>query len=169
MTISAGGCSNPALPAFQPTATIREVMNSIVDPAADGLWDAVEIVATMAGTTKKAPSTDDEWNALRRHAIALAEASNLLLIPGRHVAQPGAQAGDPRADLHPEEIQVLMTQNPAAWARHASQLHDAALESLAAVDAKDVQQLLNAGDTLDKACESCHQTYWYRPTGNQVR
>jgi hypothetical protein len=162
-------CSDPSRPAFKPTATVREIMNSIIDPAADGLWDSVEIVATRDGTQKKAPSTDDDWSALRRHAIAVTEASNLLLIPGRQVARPGATAEDPRSDLNPEEVQVLMTQNPTSWTRFANQLHDAALESLAAIDARDVQQLLNAGDVLDKACESCHQVYWYRPAQNRPR
>lgn len=165
----ASGCANPATPAFRPTATVREIMNSIVDPGADGLWDAVEVVATLEGTTKKAPATDEEWSALRRHAVALTEASNLLLIPGRQIASPGAKAEDPRSDLNPEEVQVLMTQNPRAWARFADALHDAAIESLKAIDARDVPQLLNAGDVLDKACESCHQTYWYRPAPNHAR
>jgi hypothetical protein len=168
LLILTSGCSNPARPAFKPTATVREIMGSVIDPAADGLWDAVETVATLEGTQKKAPATEDEWKALRRHAIALTEAGNLLLIPGRQIARPGAKAEDPRVDLNPEEVQTLMTQNPGSWARFAGQLHDAAMESVRAIDARDVEQLLNAGDVLDKACESCHQMYWYRPTPNRA-
>jgi hypothetical protein len=160
--VLAGACSNLSQPAFEPTATVREVMNSIVDPSSDVLWDSVEVEATLAGTRKKAPNSDAEWNTLRQNAIALVEASNLLLIPGRHVAAPGDKAEDSRADRNPEEIQVLITQDPASWSRFAHGLHDAAMESLKAIRAKDVQQLLNAGDVLDQACERCHEVYWYR-------
>lgn len=160
--VLAGGCSNSSLPAFEPTATIREIMNSIVDPSSDILWDSVEVEATLAGTRSKAPASDAEWNTLRQNAIALVEASNLLLIPGRHIAAPGDKAEDPRADRNPEEIQLLMTQDPASWTRFAHGLHEAAMESLEAVRAKDVQRLLNAGDVLDQACERCHEVYWYR-------
>jgi hypothetical protein len=162
LLVMAGGCSNSSQPAFEPTATVREIMNSIVDPSSDVLWDSVEVEATLAGTRKKAPGSDAEWNVLRQNAIALVEASNLLLIPGRRIAAPGDKAEDPRADRNPEEIQLLMTQDPASWTRFAHGLHDAAMESLNAIRAKDVQQLLNAGDVLDRACERCHEVYWYR-------
>jgi hypothetical protein len=32
---------------------------------------------------------------------------------------------------------------------------------LAAIDARDVPRLGQAGSALDAACESCHLTYWY--------
>ena len=57
-------------------------MDSVVDPNADFIWDSVEVVATLAGTEEKAPKTDEDWKNLRRHAISLLEASNLLLVPG---------------------------------------------------------------------------------------
>lgn len=159
--VMAAGCASPS-PDFRPTSTVKDIMDSVIDPSADGLWDSVEIVATLEGTEYKAPKTDDDWKALRRHAVALVEASNLLLIPGRHVAKPGEKAEDARVDLHPEEIEALIIKDPAAWARRAHILHDAANESLAAVDARDVTALTNAGETLDEACESCHRNYWYR-------
>ena len=31
-----------------------------------------------------------------------------------------------------------------------------------AVDARDVDGLLAAGEVLDAACEACHKTYWYQ-------
>jgi hypothetical protein len=137
-------------------------MDSLIDPSADAIWDSVEIIATLEGTEHKAPKTDDDWKTLRRHAIAVIEASNLLLIPGRHVARPGEKAEDPRVDLHPEEIETLLATDPAAWALRAHWLHDAAMQSLKAIEARDVTALLNSGETLDAACESCHRNYWYR-------
>lgn len=162
VSIGAAGCAGEPSVEYRPTSTVREVMNSVVDPSSDALWDSVEIVATMEGTVHKMPKTDEEWAVLRRSAVTLIEAGNLLLIPGRLVARPGEQAGDPRSDLNPEEIETKRRQAPAAWALRAHRLQDAAKESLAAIDAKDVTALMNAGETLDAACESCHRDYWYR-------
>ena len=117
---------------------------------------------TLDGVEHKQPRTDDDWKVLRRHAVTLVEASNLLLIPGRQVAKAGEKAEDARVDLHPEEIQALIAKDVAAWSKHAHGLHDAAMESLKAIDARDVNALLNAGETLDASCESCHRNYWYR-------
>jgi hypothetical protein len=36
-----------------------------------------------------------------------------------------------------------------------------AMESIAAIDKKNADALLDAGDHLDKACEDCHLVYWY--------
>jgi hypothetical protein len=137
-------------------------MDSIVDPNADFVWDSVEVVVTIQGTEEKAPKTDEDWKALRRHAISLLEASNLLLIPGRHIARAGEKAEDERVDLTPEEIEARVAQDPAAWTAGAHGLHDATLESLKAIEARDVKGLLNAGDVLDQSCETCHRKYWYR-------
>jgi hypothetical protein len=156
------GCSREARPEFRTTATVKDIMESVVDPSADALWDSVEVIATLEGTEHKAPKTEEDWKALRRHAITLVEASNLLLIPGRQVAQPGEKAEDARVDLHPEEIQALLEKDPAAWALRAHRLHDASMEALKAIEAKDVTGLMNSGETLDAACESCHRNYWYR-------
>jgi len=160
--IAIAGCTSSQQTQFRPTSTVKDIMDSLVDPSADAIWDSVEVVATLEGTEHKAPRTDDDWKALRRHAVALVEASNLLLIPGRHVALPGEKADDARADLHPEEIEALLTKDPSAWAMRAHTLYDAAVESLKAIDAHDVTSLMNSGETLDTACESCHRNYWYR-------
>src|SRR5262245_53667608 len=95
----AAACASPPSSStsdFRPTATVKDIMDALVDPSADFLWDSVEIAVTREGTVEKAPRTDEEWQTLRRHALGLVEASNLLLIPGRHIARPGEQAGDPR-------------------------------------------------------------------------
>lgn len=160
--LAAAACRAQPTSEFRPTSTVKDIMDSVIDPSADALWDSVEIIATLEGTEHKAPKTDDDWKALRRHAIAVIEASNLLLIPGRHVAQPGEKAEDARVDLHPEEIEALLAKDPAAWAERAHRLHDAATESLKAIESRDVTGLMNSGETLDSACESCHRNYWYR-------
>jgi hypothetical protein len=162
VTLALSACSPGPTSQFRPTATVREIMDAIVDPNADFIWDSVEVLATRQGTTKKEPRTEEDWKALRLHTIALIEATNLLLVPGRQIARPGEKAEDPRVDLQPEEIQTRMNQNRDDWISMTRILHDAGMESLDAVNKKDVRALLNAGDVLDQACESCHVRYWYR-------
>src|SRR5262245_45579567 len=73
----------PAQPDYVLTATIKDIMDSMVDPNADYIWESVETVVSAKGVEEKMPRTDEEWKEVRRHAIALAEATNLLRMPGR--------------------------------------------------------------------------------------
>jgi hypothetical protein len=152
----------PAQPQYMPEATIKDIMDSIVDPNADFLWDAIATRETLGkGVSVKAPHTDEDWEEVRHHAIALVEATNLLLIPGRKVAQPGEKSENPNIELGPDEIQPLIDNDRAAWEGHARALHDSAMVSLKAIEAKSVQGLLDNGDKMDTYCEGCHVVYWY--------
>lgn len=157
----------PPPPEFRTTATVKDIMDSVIDPSADSVWGSVSYVATLTGTTENFPRTDDEWKAVRRHAIALMEGSNMLLVPGRRVARPGEKAEDARVEHSPDDIEAMISHDRSSWTTLAHGLHDAATENLSAIEAKDVERLLTAGEVLDKACESCHVKYWYRvePTG----
>src|SRR5262245_21145103 len=79
---------------YRTTATVKDIMDSLIDPGADTIWDSVSSTVDERGITDKAPHTDEEWKEVRRHAIMLLEGTNLLLIPGRHVARPGEKAED---------------------------------------------------------------------------
>jgi hypothetical protein len=136
-------------------------MDSMVDPGADYIWDAVETVVSANGVEEKAPHTDEEWRDVRRHAIMLMEATNLLQIPGRHVARPGEKAEDPKVELAPEQIEDMINKDRAAWIKYAHGLHDATMEAFKAIEAKDKDKLLDVGNAIDEACEKCHLQYWY--------
>ena len=148
---------------FRPTATIKDIMDSMVDPNADAVWESVAVTVSATGIENKAPHTDDEWIEVRRHAIPILEATNLLLIPGRRVAKPGEKAEKPDIELSPEEIEKLINDDRQTFATLAHGLHDAASAVLKAIDARNAEALLYAGDGLDKACENCHLKYWYPP------
>ena len=142
-------------------------MPSIIDPSADAVWDAVVTVGTASGIETTQPETNDDWLALRRHAITLMEATNLLLIDGRRVAGVGSRSELPGIDLEPEEIEVLMAEDRETWTRLVHEFHDAGVGVLNAVAATDVDALLVAGDRLDLACENCHSRYWYPGHGGR--
>ena len=66
-------------------------MDSMVDPSADYIFESVAQIADEHGITDKAPHTDEEWKEVRRRAVQLLEAPNLLVIRGRKVARPGEE------------------------------------------------------------------------------
>jgi hypothetical protein len=112
---------------------------------------------------EKVPRTDDDWDKVRHYAVTIAEATNLLLMPGRHVDEPGAKPQDAATELTPEQIEARIRQDPAMWGMHVHKLHDVVLQSIKAIDMKSPQGLIDAGDALDNACEGCHLVYWYPP------
>jgi hypothetical protein len=146
---------------FTTTATISDIMVSMVDPSADYLWDSVATVVSANGRQSRAPSTDKSWAELRRNTIVLLESTNLLMMPGRRVASPGDKSKNPNIELPPEQIEILMSQDRESWNKLSRGLYDETLLALKAVDAKDAGGVVNAGARIDNACESCHLKFWY--------
>src|SRR5262245_58738347 len=89
----------PPAPPYTTSATIKDIMMWVVDPAADQVWQAVMTVESAKGTVDTQPRNDEEWNVARRGAITLMEASNLLMVPGRHVGRPGEKSEAPGVEL----------------------------------------------------------------------
>ena len=147
-------------PDYKPTFPIEEVMGHIVMPNADKLWGSVATTVSAKGVEETVPKTDEDWETVRNYAVTIVEATNLLLIPGRRVAEEGKKEAD-KSELPPEQIEAKIKGDPAMWASHVGKLHDVAMESIAAIDKKNSDALLEAGDHLDKACEDCHLVYWY--------
>lgn len=148
-------------PDYAPDATIKDLMLSIVDPSADVVWLSVTTVQSHEGTVETAPKTDEEWKKVRQGAIALTEAANLLMMPGRHVAGPGEKSETPGVELEPLEMEALIDKDRASWNLRAKGLHDAGMEALQAIDAKDAQKVFEIGEHIERACENCHSQYWY--------
>lgn len=155
------GAPDTVQPQYAPTATIKEIMLSIVDPSADVVWLSVTTVQSSAGTLDTAPKNDEEWQKVRQGAVALTEAANLLMMPGRHVAHPGEKSETPGVELEPSEMEELINKDLAAWQMHARNLHDAGVAVLQAIDSKDSQKVFEIGEQIEVACESCHRQYWY--------
>jgi len=148
-------------PAFRVTGTIKEIMDSLVDPNADVLWDSVSTTISREGTVENKPRTDEDWARIRRSAVTLVEATNLLVIEGRKIAPDGHKSEFPGIELEPEEMQKLVDADRASWVRYAHGLHDKSMLLLKAIDDKNVQGLMDGGEGLDEACENCHKHYWY--------
>lgn len=167
--LSACSARDPAPPHPLPAASIQDIMASIVDPSADALWDAVSTETTAKGTVEHHPHTDEQWQQLRRQALTLAEAGNLLVVEGRKVSHVGkVEDAHVPGILAPQEIAASIAEDRPAFAARARALQDAALLALEAIDAKNPQRLMAAGERIDAACERCHMAHWY-PNAEQPK
>ena len=158
--VSCSPAGNPK-PEYNTVATIKDIMDSMVDPSADYVWESVGIEISAEGTVEHAPRTDEEWKDERRRVIQLVEAANLLVMPGRLVAKPGEKAEDPEIELTPEEMEPLLKETRKTFLRLAGEFQATSVELLAATDKRDLEAISRLGAELDMRCENCHKTYWY--------
>ena len=121
-------------PRTTPVASIKQIMDGIVAPAATVVFGAVGTVVTAAGVTETAPHTDEEWAVVGNSAAALVESGNLMMMQGRAV-----DTGD--------------------WTTMSQAMIDAAMVALKAVEAKSPDDVLGAGEALFMSCDSCHMRY----------
>lgn len=147
-----------------PVGTVKDVMKGIVDPTSKAIWDAVGTESGKNGLVEKAPKTDEEWAVVQYSALNLAEAANLLKIPGRRMSLPeeaNAKSTPDAPELTPAQIEEKVNKDRAAWDKKADALQQTAAKALAAAKAHDKDGILNVGEEIDNACESCHKIYWY--------
>jgi hypothetical protein len=154
------GCASKP-PEMLKTATIKDIMDSMVDPNGDFIFESVQQIADEKGVREKAPKTDAEWDDVRHHLFVLIEAPNLLVMDGREIARPEDHSLNPRVENEPEAVRKLVAADRPAFIRRARRLQDAATVAMQAADAKDKDKLFKAITGIDKACESCHLHYWY--------
>jgi len=151
----------PQAPDLLKPATIKDIMDSMVEPSGDFVFESVQEISDEHGITEKAPKTDAEWDGVRHNLYVLMEAPNLLTMEGRKAARPEDRSKNPQVENQPEDVQKLMEADRPSFIRRARRLQDAAALAMKAVDAKDKDALLHAIDGIDKACENCHLHYWY--------
>jgi hypothetical protein len=150
-----------------PVVSVKELMHDMIDPASDLVFDAVSVQVTKQGAVEHAPKTDDDWEKLRVGAVTMAEGVYLLKVP-----RPFAPAGDdndssgPDAEeLSPAQIAAKVQADPVQWNARIEALRNVGLEVLDIVKTRKVDQLWDASDNLDAACENCHVNYWYPNEG----
>ena len=142
-------------------SSVKEIMESIIDPSADVLWNAVATVVDQEGTHDSVPKTDAEWLEVRHAAIRVIEGANLLMMPGREAAPAGTKSEVPGVELEPAQITALIKKKRKEFDGYAKSLQGLAVESLRAIDAKNAPVLFEIGSRMQDACESCHKTFWY--------
>ena len=144
-------------------SSIKDLMESIIDPSADVLWGAVGTVVDREGIHESLPKTQEDWRDLRRAAVRIIEGGNLLTMPGRDAAPVGTKSDAPGVELEPAQIAALIEQNRETFDIFAKELQVLGSEALRASEARNAASLLDIGARMENVCESCHQTFWYPP------
>jgi hypothetical protein len=173
MAASLAGCSSRKVGAtprtdplwgdMKPVVSVKELMNDMIDPLADNIFDAVSITQTAAGTVERVPKTDADWEKVRIGGVSLAEGVYLLKIP-RPFAPPGDlnnSTGPEAVELSPTAIRAKVERDPVEWNARIEALRNVGLEVIDIVKRRDAKELWDASDNLDEACEACHKSYWY--------
>jgi len=148
---------------MKPVVSVKELMRDTLDPISDNIFNAVATVVTEKGVVDTVPKTDEDWDKIRIGAVTLAEGAYLLKVP-RPFAPPGYEnnsTGPNPVELSPAQITAKVERDPVEWNARIEALRNVALEVLDIVKRKDVNELWNAGEDLDVACENCHRSYWY--------
>ncbi len=129
------GCNRAGVrqdgPPLVPVATVDQVMEGIVIPYSQAIFDAV---AYTNGTLTRVPATDDDWHRLETRAMTVAEAGNLLMMA-------------PRA------------RDNESWMAMSREMNAKAVLVAEAAAAKDADRLLDAGGALYETCTACHNRY----------
>jgi hypothetical protein len=152
---------------LKPVVSVKELMKYMIDPVADNIFDAVSVTVTKRGVVEVEPKTEEDWDKIATGAVSLAEGAYLLKIR-RPFTPPGDEnnsTGPDPVELSPAQITAKVERDPVEWNARIEALRNVALEALDVVKRKDVKELWDLGENLDKACEACHRSYWYPGEG----
>lgn len=152
---------------LKPVVSVKELMKYMIDPLADNIFNAVGSTVTKHGIVDVEPKTEEDWDKIRIGAVSLAEGAYLLKIR-RPFTPPGDEnnsTGPDAVELSPAQITAKVERDPVEWNARIEALRNVALEALEVVKRKDVNELWDVGENLDKACEACHRSYWYPGEG----
>jgi hypothetical protein len=119
---------------------LKEFMPHVMQYAGDGIWKRQGYVIDEKGEHSLFPKNDEEWEEAESASLALAEMTNVLLIPGRRVPEAG-------------------------WDNAVASVRAVALKAAQAAEKKDADAFFAAGGELDTACDECHLKY--DPTMNK--
>jgi len=129
-----GGCGKePAAVSFEAVLDTKQAMDWIIDPNSDVVWGAAGTITTAEGVEDLAPTTQEGWDAVRNAAAMLAEAGNVLKMPGHSRGED--------------------------WDEIAGGLTRTAMLLVDAAEQKNDQQVFDYGGQLYNVCVACHQRY----------
>lgn len=127
------GCG-PAPPPMRHVADVKQLMHSVLEPAADAYWDGVGTIIDHTGTTEIRPETTEDWDALVNHAYVIAESGNLLMLGPRP-----KDGGD--------------------WMQMSRALVDVGEKAIRAAEAHNPQGVFDVGAEIYDVCTNCHAKY----------
>jgi hypothetical protein len=133
----------------QVVATLAQLMKGILFPNSNVIFAAqsdnpgdVPPAKDPSMATNPLASTYGKWEAVENSSLAIAEAANLLILPGRKCSNGLA----------------VPLQN-ADWAKFVQGLRDAGMTAYKAAQSKSQDKIVDAADVLTTACANCHEKY----------
>ena len=154
----------PLLGDMKPAVSVKELMEYMIDPASDYIFDSVKTLVQPNGKVVEVePKTDEDWEKLRVGAVTLAEGIYLLKVqrPFTPAGDVNSSVGPDATELSPDQIVAKVNGDPVEWNARIEALRNVGLEVLDIVKKKNTKELWDASENLDEACESCHRSYWY--------
>jgi hypothetical protein len=132
------GAAIAQAPSFtpKPYGNLKQVMRSVLLPNSN----------IILGLQQNLPKSEAEWQPVVNASVAIEEAYNLIMIPGR-IESNG---------------QPVPVQNPD-YAKYAAALAPAGRDCLMAALKKSKDAIMNCTDILTQACDNCHKVYRDQP------
>jgi len=156
--------TTPLLGDMKPVVSVKELMQYMIDPASDYVFDSVKSIVQPNGKVVEiAPKTDEDWEKLRIGAVTMLEGIYLLKVqrPFTPAGDMNNSVGPDANELSPTEIAAKVQKDPVEWNARIEALRNVGLQVLDIVKRKDAKELWDASENLDEACEACHKSYWY--------
>lgn len=123
--------SADSLPADAVKMPMKEFMGHVMQYGGDSIWKWQGFITDSTGEHALAPKDEKEWTEAESGAMALAELTNILLLPGRRIDDPD-------------------------WDKAVAGVRDVALRAAEAAKNKNYDKFFEIGGELDGACEACH-------------
>jgi hypothetical protein len=155
------GSTPPASAAQEVHATLNQLMQGVVYPAANVLFSPqTEDPGALERPPSKDPATATDplvsvfggWQAIENAGLALAESANLLLVPGRVCSNDA-----PAPIVDPD------------WSMFVQELRDAGLKAYAAARAKDRDKMIELSEAVNDSCVHCHRKWRPRVAENRCK
>ena len=120
----------------KPVASLKQIMRSIALPNSNLIFDV----------QSKPPKDEMAWKDVENAAMAIAEFSNLVTVPGR-LRENGQPVPVQRAD----------------WSKYAKGLVTAGEACYKAAQSRKPDTVGDCTDQLSESCSNCHDVYRDRP------
>lgn len=112
-----------------------QFMELVLEPVADRLWDSAGWIDDIEeGYFELYPTTEEGWAEVRHSAAMIVEAGNALALPSR-------------------------AYDDDAWRTYSRAMSNVGLQAMAAAEARNEEDLFQAGARLYSVCTACHQAY----------
>ena len=123
-----------ASPPYELGIPMQILMRGPVSIAAADYWSSVSIVVDAEGEHENFPEGEEEWERVWAAALALAEYSNLMMMPGRALDQ-------------------------GQWMELSKKFYDVSRKAARIAEDQDALGVLDVGEEIYNVCVECHQQY----------